>query len=75
MKDQRNVLIFKTNLERSSDVNRLALVMQQLGAIHRWSVDREDEDRVLRVETDLHGPNHIIEQLNGLGYHCEEMTD
>jgi len=75
MKDQTNVLIFKTNLEWSSDVNRLALAMQQLGEIHRWSVDREDEDRVLRVETNLHGPDRIIAQLNGLGYHCEELAD
>lgn len=75
MEKKISVLIFKTNLNMSSDVSRIETAMRQMGNIRRWSVDREDNDKVLRVETTGSQAVDIIQQLAGLGYQCEEMTD
>jgi len=75
MEKKISILIFKTNLHHPNDLNKVGTAMQQMGNIHRWSVDHEDTDRVLRVETTGSQAADIIQQLVVLGYQCEELTD
>jgi len=70
-----NIFVFKTNLDLDSDVVRIEPVMLQMKEIKRWTVDREDSDRVLRVEATCSQPHQVISGLQNLGYHCEELTD
>jgi hypothetical protein len=44
------VYVFKTNLLDQQDVARVSHCLNRFSAV--WSVDTEDEDRVLRLETD-----------------------
>jgi len=69
------VLVFKTNLQFKKDVNRLSPVLCNVSDIIRWNVDREDIDKVLRIETRVLTAREIIHLVNKAGYFCEELPD
>jgi hypothetical protein len=69
------VLVFKTNLQFKKDVNRLSPVLSNMSGILRWNVDREDIDKVLRIETRILTAQEIIRLVNNAGYVCEELPD
>jgi len=69
------VLVFKTNLQFKKDVNRLSPVLGNVADIIRWNVDREDIDKVLRIETRVLTAQEIIRLVNNAGYFCEELPD
>ena len=69
------VLVFKTNLQFKKDVNRLSPVLSKISGILRWNVDREDIDKVLRIETRVLTAQEIIRLVNNAGYFCEELPD
>lgn len=69
------VLIFKTNIQNQRMVNCLKPLFEH-PVIADWSVDTEDCDNVLRIETD--GPlteSDIIHMVSNLGIACEALTD
>lgn len=74
MIDPMDILVFKTNIDREDDVLRVMNRMKEEVRIRRWSVDREDCDKVLRVEADEILPDEIIEMIKTAGYACEELT-
>jgi hypothetical protein len=74
MTDPMDILVFKTNIDREDDVMRVMSRKKEEARIRRWSVDREDCDKVLRVEADEILPDEIIEMINNAGYACEELT-
>lgn len=43
-------LVFRTNLQTKTDVERISEAMNDLPGILDWSVDLEDWEKVLRVE-------------------------
>lgn len=49
--------------------------LQQLEGLHRWNVDMQDCDHVLRIEASRLTANHIEKLLRDAGYYCEEMKD
>lgn len=68
-----NVLVFKTNI---GCVNCRQTVGQTLGTFGntiRWTIDLDDCDRVLRVETTTVSAEVIIESLGRAGFSCEEL--
>jgi len=69
------VLVFKTNLQFKKDVNRLSPVLGNTADIIRWNVDRDDIDKVLRIETRGLTAQEIIRLVNNAGYFCEELPD
>lgn len=69
------VLVFKTNLQFKKDINRLSPVLSNISDILRWNVDREDIDKVLRIETRILTAQEIIRLVNNAGYVCEELPD
>jgi copper chaperone CopZ len=69
------VLVFKTNLQFKKDINRLSPVLSNISGILRWNVDREDIDKVLRIETRILTAQEIIRLVNNAGYICEELPD
>jgi hypothetical protein len=72
----KNIMVFKTDITHKRDLLRIGpLLADDALCISRWTVDRTDIDRVLRVETLLSQPATIIDLLHSAGYACEEMTD
>jgi hypothetical protein len=68
------VLVFKTNLQRADDVERVTSTMNDEQRILKWTVDREDCDKVLRVESDHILADEVAALIRGAGYSCEELT-
>jgi len=72
---EKNILIFKTNINTLDDINTLKPVLDLHPQIERWSIDLEDDDRVLRVISKNMSYNHITDMIKMNGYQCEELKD
>jgi hypothetical protein len=68
------ILVFKTNISDEADVIKVKVRMKGERRIKRLTVDREDCDKVLRIEADALQPGEIIELVKQAGYACEELT-
>ncbi len=67
------VLVFKTSVSLPSEVARLRPLLNQI-AEGRWSIDLEDCDQVLRIETSTDA-EEICGLMQSLGHECEELED
>lgn len=70
-----DVLVFKTNISTLNDVQQVAHHLDGIPEIRRWTIDTEDIDNVLRVETNCPPSVCIKGILHNAGYHCEELID
>jgi len=68
-----DILVFKTNIFSKADLLKLAACMKDEKRIKQWSIDREDCDRILRVDTEALQACDVIELVNQAGYACEEL--
>lgn len=67
--------LFKTNIKGKEDKEQLAPIFKTIPEILRWSVDCEDCDCVLRIETLEVDESQIISTVQSLGFHCELLPD
>jgi len=72
---QTSVIIFKTNIETDQDLNKIALLLNTENRIRKWSVDREDIDHVLRIESEGVDENKIKQKVEYAGFLCEDLID
>lgn len=70
-----NVFVFSTNVTSDSDLNRLAEILNASPGVHRWNLDRQDVDNVLRIIGDNLQPDHVITLLGSHGLQCKELPD
>lgn len=73
--DINNIFVFKTTIKTEEDKQKVALILDSLSQINRWTVDCEDCDCVLRIEADGISEEQIIEIVQRLGFGCEELKD
>ena len=69
------ILVFKTNIRSILDIKAVDETISHLAGLRRWNVDRDDCDNVLRIETTLPDPGHIIGLVKQAGFFCEELPD
>ena len=69
------VLVFKTNILSDEDVEKIGHVLASESNIARWNIDRDDIDKVLRIECDQLQPEAVIKVLRDAGFECEELPD
>ena len=69
------VLVFKTNILSDEDVEKIGHVLASEDNIARWNIDRDDIDKVLRIECDQLQPEAVIKVLRDAGFECEELPD
>ena len=68
------VHIFKTDIQSAETVTALAPVFDSLPQVTRWTVDREDIDNVLRIESfDSLSENDVIQLSRIYGFQCEPL--
>jgi len=70
-----DILIFKTNIETEHDLNKIASLLNTENRIRKWSVDRQDIDHVLRIESEGADQIQIKEKIAYAGFLCEELID
>ncbi len=70
-----NILLFRTNIGNEGDMHILQPVLDRHPGIQKWTIDIDDNDRVLRVTSATLCHSNIIDMITLHGYHCEELTD
>lgn len=65
--------IFKTNIDDQTRAATLSPIFKH-PSIKRWTIDTEDTDKVLKVETHEKMPeDFIIDELRDKGFLCEAL--
>jgi hypothetical protein len=70
-----DILVFRTGIRSDDDLARAAEFLNECKEVLSWSIDREDTDKVLRVETSDLPPAEIIRQISSHGILCVELED
>lgn len=73
-KNDLNVLILKSNIKTKKDVEKVNQVFSQIKHIQRWTVDLDDWERVLKVESQILTCENISVILQKFGYQCSELS-
>lgn len=69
------ILVFKTNVLTDKDFETISRLLALEKRIIRWSIDREDIDKVLRIESDQLDSFAVIQLLRDADFLCEELPD
>jgi hypothetical protein len=76
MESQSKILVFKTNLETEEGVLAVSSVLNGHPGILRWTVDKWDVDKVLRIEASDHSsPSLFMDMIRNAGFDCDELPD
>jgi len=70
-----NILIFKTNIRFKKDLKKIMPFLDAHKLVIKWNVDRQDTDKILRIESTSGDTFEIIKTIKEAGYHCEELPD
>lgn len=73
MENIEHIHIFKTNICTDADRQAICELLEGESAIQTWSLDTEDEDKVLRVVSCTLQQQQIINIINSKGYICCEL--
>ncbi|MFN8344567.1 MAG: hypothetical protein U0X91_06175 [Spirosomataceae bacterium] len=73
MENLLQIFVFKTTVKTQEDKEKIAPFLHSLPQIHRWTVDCEDCDCVLRIEAEGISEEQIIGQVQQAGFECEEL--
>ena len=68
-----DILIFRTSITTEQDVTWVETLFAQYSQIHKWSVDLEDWEKVLRIESKGITTNNIIDLLHTIGIIASEL--
>lgn len=71
----KDIFILKTNVNNNSEFSKVDGVLKKLPQIHQITVDLEDIDKVLRIECENLDLSKILEEVNQLGFFCEELKN
>lgn len=67
------VTVLKSNVVTRFDRFKLGLVLDHRPLINRWTVDQEDIDHVIRIESNHIGVDELIALINSAGFECSEL--
>ena len=72
---EKEILVFKTDLESEERLEAVKPFLDTHPGILRWTVDRHDIDKVLRIESENVSAGDVIGLLQQGGFLCEELPD
>lgn len=71
-----NLFIFKTNIKSRRKARMFGAIFRKHPSIYTWSIDFEDRDRVLRIESDKAMQSDAIMHLvTNHGFICEDLPE
>lgn len=68
------LFIFKSNIHSSDELNTVQSLLNLHPQVKAWNVDREDIDKVLRIECEQLEQHQLINLLSQYGIQCEELN-
>ena len=70
-----HILVFKTNIDSAEAFKEIGSLLGSDQSILDWHIDKEDVDKVLRIESELNNTHTIISTISKAGFLCEELPD
>ena len=71
-----SVLIFKTNIKSRRKARMFGAIFRRHPFIYTWSIDFEDRDRVLRIESSEEIKSYdVVRLVTNHGFICEDLPD
>jgi len=69
-------MIFKTNIKSRRKARMFGAIFRRHPFIYTWSIDFEDVDKVLRIESasDLQS-DAVVQLVTNHGFICEDLPD
>lgn len=71
--NKRDILIFRTSITTELEIERIKILFAQYSQIHKWNVDFEDWEKVLRIESQGITAENIIDALRTIGIVASEL--
>jgi hypothetical protein len=68
-----NILVFATNIRTKIDKQTISNVLNQNSEIDQWTLDQEDVDCVLRIESKTLSEEQIITLLDNQNFKCSAL--
>lgn len=68
-----DILIFRTSVATKEDIERIGTLFAQNSCIHKWSVDFEDWEKILRIESQGITAGRIIKKLRTIDIIASEL--
>ena len=65
---QNQIFIFRTSIKNKQDIKRI-----QYPTIHKWNVDLEDWEKILRIECLEITPIDVLNALQTINIYAEEL--
>jgi hypothetical protein len=75
VEDLKDLFIFRTNINSRHNYAIVEGSLLQHRGVHACTIDLEDCDKVLRVESENIPISVIVEEVVKLGFICEELAD
>lgn len=70
---QDNILVFRTSITKKQDLKRIDVLFIQYPQIHKWNVDLEDWENILRIECRGITSMDISEALQAINIYAIEL--
>lgn len=67
----KETMIFKTDISHVCFSHGIGKLLNDHALVEKWSVDLEDCDRVLCVDSEVLSENDVIFLLQTSGHHCQ----
>lgn len=75
MENQNKILLLKTSPHNYHDIRNMAILLDNHPHIINWSIDLDDSDKVLRIESAGLKVEEIINSLYHEGIWSEDLQD
>jgi len=70
---KKEISIFKTSVISDEQIPFLRGLLDSIIGPRFWNFDLEDKDNILRIEACPMVNNFLIQEINKLGFECEEL--
>jgi len=70
---KKEISIFKTSVLNAKQIPFLKDLLDTIVGPYHWNFDLEDRDKILRIEAYTLINSFLIQEINKLGFECEEL--
>lgn len=67
------VLVFKTSIQTPVEVQFLSNILDNQDGISSWSIDLDDWEKVLRIESEGISPDEVKSILSSINIRCKQL--
>ena len=65
-----HILVFATNIKTETDRQKVSSILDNHSRIHKWNIDQEDIDCILRIVSETLSEEQIITIIEAQNFEC-----